>query len=504
MSRINNNFSYNEFHVSRVVRELCGIKESLFASYGNVILKNIRGIRLFTEKLNNLFDERGQSERRVSAGSLNAMGLLDEIFHIVSMLYRRDFSRHSFSRALEVLDEKFGKNKVDDLLLEFINEFPSTAVYQKKISAESFLQQSALDAGTGEKRTNREAVLEEMMLLHLANENPAFKPFGILFDDTEIASKSIYKESWKEIQHFFAAQPAFGPFSHDLIATLREPVVFSPDDLRGQLEYVQKHWVSSFPELRNAVSQLFASLDLLSEEAKAAWHPVNGGGRLPEMAPYNYENLMKEYERFSPDKDWMPNVVLMAKTILVWLDQLSKKYKRSITRLDQIPDEELDILAQEGFTGLWLIGLWERSSASRRIKQLCGNPEAAASAYSLYDYDIAQNIGGWDAAACGSAEYALRPTWCRTIPVWIQNGLWKNLIYLSSGVTIRSRSIRITVKIFLRIPVFQSFWKIIITASLTAQSFLNGLIIRPVIRAIFITETTAPECRGMIQRKLIF
>ena len=55
------------------------------------------------------------------------------------------------------------------------------------------------------------------------------------------------------------------------------------------------------------------------------------------------------------------------------------------------------MLRDRGFTGLWLIGLWERSSASKRIKQLCGNPEAAASAYSLGDYEIASNLGGWDA-----------------------------------------------------------------------------------------------------------
>ena len=93
----------------------------------------------------------------------------------------------------------------------------------------------------------------------------------------------------------------------------------------------------------------------------------------------------------------MPNVVLIAKSTLVWLDQLTKKYRRSITRLDQIPDEELDLLAGWGFSGLWLIGLWERSSASKKIKRLCGNPEAEASAYSLYDYVIATELGGDEA-----------------------------------------------------------------------------------------------------------
>src|SRR5205814_954845 len=44
--------------------------------------------------------------------------------------------------------------------------------------------------------------------------------------------------------------------------------------------------------------------------------------------------------------------------------------------------------------GLWLIGVWERSRASQRIKQLCGNAEAVASAYSLRDYAIAEDLGG--------------------------------------------------------------------------------------------------------------
>ena len=38
---------------------------------------------------------------------------------------------------------------------------------------------------------------------------------------------------------------------------------------------------------------------------------------------------------------------------------------------------ELDRLASWGVTGLWLIGLWERSPASARIKQAMGNPDWA-------------------------------------------------------------------------------------------------------------------------------
>ncbi|MEA1928460.1 MAG: alpha-amylase family glycosyl hydrolase, partial [Candidatus Auribacterota bacterium] len=116
-----------------------------------------------------------------------------------------------------------------------------------------------------------------------------------------------------------------------------------------------------------------------------------GGGGDDYRAGYGSR---AEYEHFSADLDWMPRVVLMVKNSYVWLDQLSKRYHRRISRLDQIPDEELDRLARWGFTGFWLIGIWERSPASREIKRRCGNPEADASAYSLYDYVIASDLGG--------------------------------------------------------------------------------------------------------------
>ena len=93
----------------------------------------------------------------------------------------------------------------------------------------------------------------------------------------------------------------------------------------------------------------------------------------------------------------MPTVVLMAKSTYVWLEQLSKKHGRHIHRLDQIPDEELQLLAHRGITGLWLIGLWERSTASQTIKRLRGHADAVASAYSLKEYRIADDLGGTEA-----------------------------------------------------------------------------------------------------------
>ncbi len=386
--------SYNEFHISKKVRDLCSFDKGLFASSGNVIFANMKNVRAFQLLFNDYIQNvTGDENKKLSAGQLNAMGLIDEILHYICMLYRRDKAPSFMKEALAALEKEYTREETDRLLLDFIKEFPPVEVYQEKCTAEEYLNRNALDTGTNEMRSNREQTLEEMILLHLANENPAFKPFLLLFSDKELSKNKLYAKSWKSIQKYALTKPLFGPFNHDLVSLLREPQLFAPDSLKGQLDYIQKYW----SELAGTwLKSILQGLDTISEEEKAAWQGF-GGGDLPDMQPYSYENLMNEYERYSPDSDWMPKVILMAKTVLVWLDQLTKQYGYPITRLDQIPDAELDRLRDEGFTGLWLIGLWERSKASRRIKQICGNPEAAASAYSLYDYEIADNIGGWSA-----------------------------------------------------------------------------------------------------------
>lgn len=386
--------SYNEFHVSKKIRDLCSFDEGLFASSGNVVFANLKNVREFQLLINNVFKSRGEENKKLSAGQLNAMGLIDEILHMVCMIYRRDKVPSFMKDLLSNLDKEFGRENMDAFFLDFMKEFPPVEVYKGKCTSEQYLNRVAVEPNTGAERTNREQTLEELILLHLANENPAFKPFIIMFDEVEVAKNKLYAKTWASIQKFSKTKPFFGPFNNDIINVLREPYMFAPYSLKGQLEYILKYWTSIFPE--GWLKKLLAGMDTISEEEKASWRGF-GSGDLPDMLPYSFENLMNEYERFSADASWMPNVILMAKTVLVWLDQLTKQYGYQITRLDQIPDSELDRLRDEGFTGLWLIGLWERSKASKRIKQICGNPEAAASAYSLYDYNIAQNIGGWDA-----------------------------------------------------------------------------------------------------------
>ncbi len=185
---------------------------------------------------------------------------------------------------------------------------------------------------------------------------------------------------------------------------LRAPALASPDSLSGQIAYIVEHWEEF---IGDSLKRLLLAIDVLKEEEVAIWmrfHPseLNTGRRrnLPWDSPDkrgevpSYSEATQETERFSPDQEWMPTTVLIAKSTYVWLEQLSRQYGRHIHKLDQIPDEELRRLAGHGINSLWLIGVWERSSASQTIKQLCGNQDAVASAYSLYDYSIAHDLGG--------------------------------------------------------------------------------------------------------------
>ncbi|MEW6654627.1 MAG: alpha-amylase family glycosyl hydrolase, partial [Bacteroidota bacterium] len=262
-----------------------------------------------------------------------------------------------------------------------------------------------------EGRSNCEATLEEMILLFFANFNPANKKLLELFDQNYFENKELFNRAISVMEQFFQKEKKFGPDNEDMFTLLKAPILRNPENIEAQLEYINKKWGILLDE--KILRKILGSKDLIKEEYKFESFGFTGGA--PTTAPvykaeqaseqftlgksgYKYAlDSWKDYiepENFTKDLDWMPRVVLLAKNSYVWLDQLSKKYNRPIKTLEQVPDEELDQLALWGFNGLWLIGIWERSSASKKIKHKMGNIDAVASAYSLYDYQIAYNLGG--------------------------------------------------------------------------------------------------------------
>ncbi len=372
-----------EFHISRQARASYNFDQSIFSFNGNAILANFQAARQFAQKMNQKRDLVQFPEQSVKAGQINALGLIDEILHLVIFQYLQQKNSLAMQMDLDWVEDQVSNTSVDKALLAFTREFPPQPVYQNEIDEITYLQ------GSSDGRSNRETALEEMILLWVTNQNPAVRPFQELFNDEILDKETAYSPILQATHEFFQTQPPFGPDLQNLIDMLRAPALAHPNSLTDQLEYIRQHWSGL---IGRYLYRLLSSLDLIKEEERM---PFLGPGPtvIPTFDRSRYGYGIEE-ENFSPDREWMPRLVLIAKNSYVWLDQLSKKYQRPINHLDQIPDQELDQLARWGFSGLWLIGLWERSQASARIKQLCGNPEAISSAYSLAGYQIAQDLGG--------------------------------------------------------------------------------------------------------------
>jgi glycosidase len=410
-----------EFHISKGARNRYQFAETLFSFTGNVIFANVGASRQFAYRMNLVRDVKNHPERVVNAGALYVMGLIDEASHALMASYRQRFDPNVMVDALSFFSEQVGSQALDKMLLTFVQQFPGSAVYRGEQTAKEWL------AGSTDGTPHRAAAMEEMMLLWMANRNQAFLPFEELFRDSKLAEKTAYRRVAEQFPAYFATRPLVpiaGAAPVNLFDLLRAPAVSAPGSLSEQLSVIRAKWKSLLGESLERF--LLIAGDILHEEDLAIWmrfNPPNaesesaaraaaakaaedaarhrrerGTQQWPGVSSHSevpsFGEAAQEYEKFSADVAWMPTAVLIAKSTYVWLAQLSRKYSRAIDRLDQIPDEDLDALARRGLNSLWLIGIWERSRASKTIKQLCGNPDAVASAYSLFDYSIAEDLGG--------------------------------------------------------------------------------------------------------------
>lgn len=366
-----------------------------FTPRGDVTFKDTGEARRFADKINVRDERTGPAALRPA--EIAAMALVHEIFHAVIGLYRKKHAG-SFDELRGQVGEKIGADGVKDTLRTFLDAFPTPAIY-RQMQGEG--DEGGMADETAEKLLAREGkaaedeYTEEVILLWLTNQNPAYEPVRPIVTDVGLGEK--YQAFVSETQRFFEDDVPFGPRGETLLDLLLAPSRARPGSILEQLDYIQGTWAGALGlEELGIWRRLLWMKDFIHEEGKYFYAKDAGPGMgAPLMDAMRFERRAEdEPKRFSADLDWMPRVVLIAKTAFVWLDQLSKKYRRNIERLDQIPDEELDLLASRGFTGLWLIGLFERSHASKKIKQMRGDQDAVASAYSLMKYDIAWELGG--------------------------------------------------------------------------------------------------------------
>ncbi len=380
-----------DFRLARQARDRYGFEEHLCSTEGEAIATDVAAATALAERF-----VAAQDARARAASEIAAIGLLHELAHRAVAVERR---RHALdggplARGLAALDGKLGRAVVDGSLTTFESAFPALPVYRDELTPSQWLARPR-GAVPG-----REAALEELALTAIGATNPAAAAYRELIDDASLA-----EPAQRRVVDALGGldlppdepDPDRAAPARTLMSRLRQPILAAPHSLAAQLRWIRLHWAGWLDDADLRI--IDRQLGVLEEIERAAWlrarrGPGTGG---EDRATAGLRLLDDEPEAFSADRDWMAELVLVAKSTYVWLAQLSRTYGRDIQRLDQIPDEELDELRSRGFTGLWLIGLWERSPASRRIKQMRGNPEAMASAYSVFDYRIADELGGDEA-----------------------------------------------------------------------------------------------------------
>ncbi len=378
-----------EIPFSSRAREQYGLADGYFSPWGTLLLADPETVRRVVHQLN---ARRGAPENALRPGLLNALGLEQEFFQRLLADFRAERDPRVMDEALGWLSRHFGRPTVEATLKRFDDLFlrpPSSAAGE---GSEAASKRPAIRVPRA-RTLPADVALERLLLLWLANQNPAAGPLRELFDDRELAAETPYREMIASLEELFRREPSYGPGGESLFELMCAPIRSAPGSLAAQLEIVaetQKRLSGRF------LDRLLTGLGVIKEEEK----PVFTGAPGPAPAAPTQEVASPaalEPAKFSVDRSWMPELLLIAKHVKVWLHQLSEDTGRDIRRLDEIPNAALDEIADRGFNGLWLVGLWQRSPASRRIKRLAGNPEAEASAYALSDYQIAEDLGGDEA-----------------------------------------------------------------------------------------------------------
>ncbi|MCD6187535.1 MAG: glycogen synthase GlgA [Desulfuromusa sp.] len=330
---------------------------------------------------------RPLEDKSLSAAELELLATLNQVLRQLADQFLRSRNCKVLKNKITVSGKSVAFPRLEDTFYQFIKYFPVVPV-------ESGLTDPEQLVSSLEDQQQVKELLLEIILLYVQSQNPALESTRELFstEEQKLQQLTAYQQQLQRLDRALPqTEDGFPQQPQTLLQRLLEPLQ-TATTLYDQLQLLRELWAGILPaDLLDRISSAFEQYE------QEGFQP--GAPGEPEAVPLDPAaySIDEEYADFSVDLDWMPRTVLLAKSTYVWLNQLSVKYRRQISSLNQIPDEELDELVSCGFTSLWLIGIWERSKASLKVKNLGGQTNVAASAYAIDDYRIAADLGG-DAA----------------------------------------------------------------------------------------------------------
>jgi len=119
-----------EFHISRYSRDRYRFDQAIYQLSGNAILADFAAARTFSDRMNAQRDLIRFPETAVSPGEIHAMGLIDEILHILIADYRNRVRPDLMTAAVDALRSEVGAGRFEQVLEAFTAHFPPVRVFR--------------------------------------------------------------------------------------------------------------------------------------------------------------------------------------------------------------------------------------------------------------------------------------------------------------------------------------------------------------------------------------
>jgi len=292
--------------ITKTSRDTYQFDPEFFQPDGRVTFPDYSAARQFAAQMS------AQRSQPVPASDVYAMQLIDEAMRLLVSQYAPSAVMNSAASRAE---ESLGAESITETQKKFVSEFPPQEVYRGEAQVEEYL----------DKLTNgRIKTIEELIYVFTHNGNPAVSPLLELVDD-EPLEQTAYKNLMSTLDNFFAQQAKENPQApggtQSLFEILRAPAQASPNSLEGQLQFIVDRWGYVLDE--KFVTRIARGMDFLREEVMH--QHLAHGDFTPDIPLQTFGGgEYEEYEQYSPDTDWMPRLVLIARNSYVWLEQLSR------------------------------------------------------------------------------------------------------------------------------------------------------------------------------------
>jgi hypothetical protein len=126
--------SVRNFHVSKDARVKYEFEEELFSQTGILIVANFAASRQLAARINKKRTEENLTDKLVTPGQINALGLLHELIHIVLRNYEEIQNPGVFSRTVNHLSEMLGGDDFVKVLEKYVELFPPLPVFKKQLT----------------------------------------------------------------------------------------------------------------------------------------------------------------------------------------------------------------------------------------------------------------------------------------------------------------------------------------------------------------------------------